>query len=472
MRFTIQTKLTSTAGMALLLAGLFSMSACKKEAVTQLVPTEPTALSGDPNAVAMMTAGANYMPNEVLVKFRKGISPTNKGLAIARMRATVQEVILTKAMQEAGEAEGIYLMKMPIGVMEAIQGFKNLPEVEYAEPNFIYTHCATSNDPYFTNGSLWGMYSIGSSPANAYGISAVTAWANGKIGSNEVIVAIIDEGVMNTHEDLSANHWINPYDKYGDNIDNDGNGYKDDKWGWDWTGNNNSTYDGPGDDHATHVAGTIGAVGSNGKGVAGVNWLIKMISCKFLGTNGGTTANAVKAVDYVTNMKKAHSLNIVATNNSWGGGGFSQSLKDAIDRADAQNILFIAAAGNAGTDNDVTASYPASYTSPNIIAVAAIDNTGKLASFSQYGATSVDIGAPGVGIYSSLPTSKNLSTYGSYSGTSMATPHVTGAVALYASLHGSSTAAQIKAAVLGSVVSTPSLSGKCATGGRVDVSSY
>ena len=472
MRLTIQTKLTSKAAMALLLAGLFSMSACKKESVTDAMLNEPTSLAGDPNAVVMMTAGANYMPNEVLVKFRKGVSPTNKGLAIARMRATVQEVILTKAMQEAGEAEGIYLMKMPTGVMESIQGFKNLPEVEYAEPNFIYTHCATSNDPYFTNGSLWGMYSIGSSPANAYGISSVTAWANGKTGSNEVIVAVIDEGIMNTHEDLAANHWINPYDKFGDKIDNDGNGYKDDKWGWDFAGNNNTTYDGVGDDHATHVAGTIGAVGANGKGVAGVNWNIKMISCKFLGSTGGTTANAIKAVDYVTNLKKAKSLNIVATNNSWGGGGFSQALKDAIDRADAQNILFIAAAGNAGTNNDVTASYPASYTSANVIAVAAIDNAGNLASFSQYGATSVDIGAPGVGIYSSLPTSKNTSTYGSYNGTSMATPHVTGAVALYASLHAGSTAAQIKAAVLGSAVATASLTGKCTTGGRVDVSSY
>jgi len=277
---------------------------------------------------------------------------------------------------------------------------------------------------------------------------------------------------MNTHQDLAANCWINPYDNFGDNIDNDGNGYKDDKWGWDFAGNNNTTYDGPADNHGTHVAGTIGAVGGNGKGVAGVNWNIKMISCKFLGSTGGTTANAIKAIDYVTNLKKAKSLNIVATNNSWGGGGFSQSLKDAIDRADAQNILFIAAAGNAGTDNDITASYPASYTSANVIAVAAIDNAGNLASFSQYGATSVDIGAPGVGIYSSLPTSRNASTYGSYDGTSMATPHVTGAVALYASLHAGSTAAQIKAAVLGSAVATASLSGKCTTGGRVDVSSY
>jgi len=472
MRLTIQTKLTSKAAMAILFAGLFSMSACKKESVTDAISNEPTALAGDPNAVVMMTAGANYMPNEVLVKFRKGISPTNKGLAIARMRATVQEVILTKAMQEAGEAEGIYLMKMPIGVMEAIHGFKNLPEVDFAEPNFIYTHCATSNDPYFTNGSLWGMYSIGSSPANAYGISAVTAWANGKTGSNEVIVAVIDEGVMNTHADLAANCWINPYDKFGDKIDNDGNGYKDDKWGWDFAGNNNTTYDGVADDHGTHVAGTIGAVGGNSKGVAGVNWNIKMISCKFLGSTGGTTANAIKAIDYVTNLKKAKSLNIVATNNSWGGGGFSQALKDAIDRADAQNILFVAAAGNNGGNNDVVASYPASYTSANVIAVAAIDNTGKLASFSQYGATSVDIGAPGVGIFSTLPTSKNASTYGSYNGTSMATPHVTGAVALYASLHAGSTAAQIKAAVLGSAVATASLTGKCTTGGRVDVSSY
>jgi subtilisin family serine protease len=222
------------------------------------------------------------------------------------------------------------------------------------------------------------------------------------------------------------------------------------------------------------VAGTIGAVGGNGKGVAGICWNVRLLDAKFLGATGGTTANAILAVDYFTNLK-SKGLNIVATNNSWGGGGFSQLLKDAIDRAGAQNILFIAAAGNNATDNDVTPSYPASYTSSNIIAVAAITSTGTLASFSQYGATSVDIGAPGQAIYSSVPVKsgkKVVSGYASYNGTSMATPHVTGACALYASTHPGSTPAQIKAAILGSAVPTASLAGKCVTGGRLNVSGF
>ncbi len=167
-------------------------------------------------------------------------------------------------------------------------------------------------------------------------------------------------------------------------------------------------------------------------------------------------------------MKTRHGLNIVATNNSWGGGGFSQALKDAITRANNANILFIAAAGNSGTDNDTTASYPANYNVANVISVAAITNTGALASFSQYGATTVDIGAPGAGIWST--TAYN--GYSSYSGTSMATPHVTGGAALYASTRPGSSAATIKAAILNSAVPTASLAGKCVTGGRLNVSGF
>jgi subtilisin family serine protease len=204
------------------------------------------------------------------------------------------------------------------------------------------------------------------------------------------------------------------------------------------------------------------------------------MNAKFLGKRGGTTANAIKAVDYFTNLKSQQGLNFVATNNSWGGGGFSQGLLDAINRAKDENILFIAAAGNGGSDgvgdnNDTTPSYPASYLSENIIAVAAITSTGAKASFSNYGATSVDLGAPGQTIYSTLPKSskgKLVSSYGSYSGTSMATPHVTGAVALYAASHPGANAAQIKAAILGAVVPTSSLTGKTVTGGRLNVSGF
>ena len=198
---------------------------------------------------------------------------------------------------------------------------------------------------------------------------------------------------------------------------------------------------------------------------------MKLLSGKFLGTSGGTAANAIKAIDYFTALKNK-GLNIVATNNSWGGGGFSQALQDAIERANQAGILFIAAAGNDGRNNNTTANYPSNYPNANVIAVASINSSGALSSFSNYGATQVDIGAPGETIASTIPGNGNSSAYAYYSGTSMATPHVTGAAALYKSTHPTATAAQIKSAILSTATPTPSLSGKCVTGGRLNVSTF
>lgn len=429
--------------------------------------------SGTPHS-AVRTTADNTVPNELLIKFKNGVSSSKKAEILEKLSAKVKEKILTKMMEKTGDNEGITLVELPIAAFEALSKTKDFGEIEYAEPNYIYTHDAASNDPSYTNGSLWGMYGPSSSPANQYGSQAAQAWAAGHTGSSAVYIGIIDEGYMYTHEDIAANAGVNPYEIAGNGIDDDGNGLIDDVYGWDFAGNDNSVFDGTGDDHGTHVAGTIGGKGGNGIGIAGVCWNVKLLSAKFLGSRGGTTANAIKAVDYFTFLK-TKGLNIVATNNSWGGGGFSQALQDAIGRANTAGILFIAAAGNNSSNNDATANYPSNYPNPNIIAVAALTSTGALASFSNYGATQVDVGAPGAAIYSSIPASSKgrvISSYASYSGTSMATPHVTGAVALYAASNPSASAATIKNAILSTAVATPSLAGKCATGGRLNVSSF
>ncbi len=418
------------------------------------------AAGGQPDKVVaeLQQAQRQFVPAEMLVQFKPGVALALRQAALSRVGGKLLE-------QLRGD---LHRISLPQGanLAAAVHALHAQDAIDFAEPNWIYQTTATSNDTYYTNGSLWGMYGD-SSPqhTNPYGSQAGEAWDHGHFSCKGVMVGVIDEGAMYSHADLKANFWKNPAEIATNGVDDDGNGFVDDTRGWDFDGNNKSTYDGPQDDHGTHVSGTIGGVGGNGAGVAGICWKVKLINVKFLGVSGGTTANAIKAVDYLTDLKTRHHLNLVATSNSWGGGGFSQGLKDAIDRAGAADILFVAAAGNGGLNIDVTPVYPASYTSANLIAVTSIDSTGAQAG--NWGPTTVDLGAPGVGIWSTVPTG-----YASYSGTSMATPHVTGGIALYAKNHPGLSAAALKAAVLGSVTATPSLAGKTLTGGRLNVSTY
>ena len=430
-------------------------------------------LAGTPAAGAAAPLPSAAQPaaveGELLVGYTSGASPA----ARERARGRAAAVLADRVVPGAADRAEVELVRVPQGASRerAIAALRSDPAVAYAEPNWVVTHDATTTDTYLANGSLWGMYGEASSPANQYGSQAAEAWAANHTGAEDVYVGVIDEGIQHTHPDLDAQVWRNPFDP-ADGRDNDGNGYADDVRGWDFANNDSTIYDGGKrghlDDHGTHVSGTIGAE-ANGTGVVGVNWNVTLISGKFLGSNGGTTANAIRAVDYFTDLKRRHGLNIVATNNSWGGGGYSQALYDAIDRANAANILFVAAAGNGGgdgvgDDNDSTPHYPSSYANTNIIAVAALTSSGARSGFSNSGATSVDLGAPGSGIWST--TAAN--SYESYNGTSMATPHVTGAAALYASTHAGATAVQIKKALLSSAVPTESLRGITVTGGRLD----
>jgi subtilisin family serine protease len=458
-----------------------SLSRLAAGAALACLIAQPASAGGRSDLViAALSAGkAQHAPAELLVAYKAGANENDFRQVRGRLGASLMEIVRERS------GSRLELLRIPASVsMEAaVRLLEADIAVEYAEPNWIYTHQAASNDTYYTNGSLWGMYGDATSPANAFGSQAGEAWANGKENCGSVYVGVIDEGYMYAHEDIAANAGTNPGETGGgketNGVDDDGNGLKDDVYGWDFVSNNNSVFDGVGDDHGTHIAGTIGGVGGNAKGVAGVCWTVKLINAKFLGSNGGTTANAIKSVDYMTDLKTRHGISLVATSNSWGGGGFSQGLQDAIERANTAGVLFVAAAGNSTYNCDTSSNcYPAEYPNANIISVASLDSNGVLSSYSNYGATTIDIGAPGRDVWSTVPkrrsffSSQAISGYSSYSGTSMACPHVSGAAAMYKAQNPGASAPAVKAAILNSAVATPSLAGKTVTGGRLNVSGF
>lgn len=337
-------------------------------------------------------------------------------------------------------------------------------------------------DPFFNK--QWGM-----SQANVR-----NAWDKGT-GNPEVVVAVIDTGVDYTHEDLVDNIWHNPKEIPNNNIDDDQNGYVDDIIGWDFVSKDNKPFDkygsftdilnGANPGHGTHCAGNVAARGENGKGIAGVAPNVRIMPLRFLGEQGGLISDGIQAIKYaVDNGAKVLS-------NSWGSEGEDpddptngKALRDAIQYAENKGALFIAAAGNGhqgrgyNNDTDRAPAYPSSYDNENIVSVAAINSSGNFGSFSNWGVRSVDIGAPGVKIFSTVPGNRYQDSLGNFlgqelnwDGTSMATPHVAGAVALYWSAHPEKTWKQVKTALLNSVKKTSQMSGKVSSGGQLDVQS-
>jgi thermitase len=422
---------------------------------------------------------AEHVPGEIVVKFKEGKEKSflsNKSLSslgimgsrsvkLSYGNLTVLKVSENKSLES---------------VLKTIQANT---DVVYAEPNFIYRvnpirennlvskrlqkspftdfTAAIPDDQKF--GQLWGLRNTGSNePKGTAGVegsdvNALNAWDITK-GSKAVLIAVIDTGVDYNHPDLKENIWTNEKELNGKpGVDDDGNGYIDDIHGYDFANNDSDPMDG--NDHGTHCSGTIGAIHNNQVGVAGVMGDVSIVAVKFLGDDGsGSLEAAVKAIDYAT------TLNVDLMSNSWGGGGRSQSLLDAIQRASDKGIIFTAAAGNSSSNNDASPSYPASYETPNMVAVAATTAQNGLASFSSYGRTSVHIGAPGHNILSTIPGGK----YDVFSGTSMATPHVSGVLGLLLAKEGRMPHSVMRERLTMTGVPVAALRGKTQTASRID----
>lgn len=403
-------------------------------------------------SVSAQAPTAQFVQGEVLIKFRAGV-------AQAQTQSTFSNAGI--AQMEFIPAIGVYVCNITNqqSVNAAVQACQADPNIEYAEPNYIYTKFepvprrTTPNDPRFSE--LYAMQN-----SNDADIDAVEAWDTQQ-GSREVIIGVIDTGVDYNHQDLSANMWRNPGEsgdgKENNGVDDDGNGFVDDVFGWDFQQDDNDPMDDH--DHGTHVSGTIGAVGNNGTGVVGVNWQVSIMALKFLDSNGsGDVSDAIPAIIYAADMGAK------LTSNSWGGGGFSQAMQDAIEYARDRGSIFVAAAGNSGLDNDSFANYPSNYDVANVVAVAANDRNDNLASFSNTGRQTVDLSAPGVDILSCQPGNR----YQTFSGTSMATPHVSGVFGLVFAQYPDISYRDAMIRLLGSVDTKSQFLNTTATGGRLN----
>ncbi|HMJ00391.1 MAG TPA: S8 family peptidase [Gaiellaceae bacterium] len=410
--------------------------------------------SGEPGRSSAARA-SSAVPGEILVGFKSSVSASAQNDVLARIGAVRK--------RRFARIHGALVSVDPQRTAQTIRSLERDGRVAYAEPNFVL-RTDVPNDPFMSR--LWGLDNLGQTVNWTAGtpdadIDAREAWSV-STGSPNVVVAVIDTGVDMSHPDLASNIWVNEGENCSgcrtNGVDDDGNGYVDDWRGWDFVNGDNNPTDDMG--HGTHVAGTIAAVGNNGVGVAGVTWSTKIMPLKFLSAAGtGTVADAINAILYA-NANGAQILN-----NSWGGDDFSQALLDAIEQTDVNGALYVAAAGNSYTNTDVDPNYPSGYEAANVVSVGATDQFDHKAWFSNYGTKSVDLGAPGTNIYSTWPGG----SYRFEDGTSMATPHVSGAAALAKAVFPGATGIGLKALLLRTVDPISALSGTSRTGGRLNV---
>lgn len=444
-----------------------------------------------------------YHPSRVIVRFADAVTTSAAADSIARMGYSLRNTAEFEpgAACPAGVSIGIVEIPEHAQIDDAIASLSRDPGILYAERDYKHYKAAPRMPSDTRFPETWGLHNenlppaykdprMQGDPVDDADIDAPEAWGMAT-GSSDMIVAVIDTGIYVYHPDLAANIWVNPGEIPGNGIDDDGNGYIDDVYGWDFFNSDNTVFDPDerdsygylNDEHGTHCAGTIGGVADNAMGVPGINWNIKIISLKFIGPDGGYTSDAILAMQY------AHNKGAKVISCSWGGGGYEQSLHDAIQ---ATQAIVCCAAGNSGQNTDVYPHYPSSYDCENIISVAASMQNDTPCNYpgwwnTCYGLVSVDLFAPGGYILSTIPPDPapvppqpGAEAYDHFYGTSMATPHVSGSSALAAAANPgiplylgapgwSEGMPTIKDAILGSVDVKPAFQGKVATGGRLNI---
>jgi subtilisin family serine protease len=386
----------------------------------------------------------SYAPHELIVRFERGSTRAERNHVLAEIGARV----LQRSTRPG-------LLRVRLGARASVERtaaeLARRPEVARAQPNHLYSIANAPNDPQYLDNTLWGLNKI----------HAPEAW-DLTTGNPALTVAVVDTGVDYTHPDLAANVWMNPGEVGGDSLDNDGNGFVDDVQGWNFAGGVYPPRDPMDTDgHGTHVAGTVGGVGNNAVGVTGVNWNVKVMPLRAGDANGLSDFDIVSAFNYAC----ANGAKVI--NGSFSGPDQSPEILSAINAC--PQALFVFAAGNETNNNDFAPSYPCSEPSANIVCVAATMPNDTLASFSNYGLSSVDLGAPGNAIWSTYAAATPPAQYAYMSGTSMASPHVAGAAALVLAQRPTLSPVELKRALVNSVDSVPALQGLVASGGRLNV---